>query len=29
MVLTMVEGEVEGIHAGIKAQQRKWESPCA
>ncbi len=29
IILTMVEGEVEGIHAGIKGQQRKWQSPCA
>lgn len=29
MILTMVDGEVEGIHAGIKGQQRKWQSPCA
>jgi hypothetical protein len=29
MILTMVDGEVEGIHAGNIGRQRKWQSPCA
>ncbi len=29
MILTIVDGEVEGIHAGIEGQERKWQSPCA
>ncbi|HSS65272.1 MAG TPA: DUF2845 domain-containing protein [Gammaproteobacteria bacterium] len=29
MILTIVDGEVEGIHAAIRGRTWKWQSPCA